>query len=267
MFCKKNCQRRDAWVGRLLWCSCHSPVAYSWINQIISMKERSSRMQNLMQICCSYCSVILNVMATQCTCSLNSVYCPHCIVQWSYHCSHTCIPIHSLWLPGYTNVVQTALVILTVTGIFPDRPHMSDCGPFTCSVVQYYKEYLSLRTKCPDRCIQNHLNMSISDVSWPDDIRHFGMVFMEFFNFKCHLLWLLSHYKKDYILYISSLFIILYIICYGSQPPNIKASDPSFGVYFCSKRQSCITGPLMLFIFMQIIMRGRHWDFRFTILI
>ena len=52
-------------------------------------------MQNLMQIHCSTCSVILNAMATQCTCSLNGVYCPHWLVQWSCHCSYMRIPVHS----------------------------------------------------------------------------------------------------------------------------------------------------------------------------
>ena len=33
------------------------------------------------------------------------------------------IPLHSLWLPGYIDVAQTVLVILTMAGVFPDRPH------------------------------------------------------------------------------------------------------------------------------------------------
>ena len=66
-------------------------------------------------------SLILNVTAAQYTCSLNGVYCPPWLVQWSCHCSHMCIPVHSLWLPGYINVIQTVL-ILTMSGLFPDRP-------------------------------------------------------------------------------------------------------------------------------------------------
>ena len=31
------------------------------------------------------------------------------------------IPVHSPWLPGYTDVVQTVLVILTMAGLFLDR--------------------------------------------------------------------------------------------------------------------------------------------------
>ena len=69
-------------------------------------------------------SVILGVMATQCTCSLNGVHHPHWLVQCSHHCSHMHIPVHSPWLPGYIDVAQTVLVILTMAGLFPDRPYI-----------------------------------------------------------------------------------------------------------------------------------------------
>ena len=55
---------------------CIIPKAFQII-QIVSAEKCSSLTQNLMQICCSIQSVILNVMATLCTCSLNSVYHPH----------------------------------------------------------------------------------------------------------------------------------------------------------------------------------------------
>ena len=32
------------------------------------------------------------------------------------------IPVHSPWLPGYVDVTQTVLIILTMVGLFPDRP-------------------------------------------------------------------------------------------------------------------------------------------------
>ena len=32
-----------------------------------------------------------------------------------------CIPVHSPWLPGYNDVMQTILVILTMAGLFLDR--------------------------------------------------------------------------------------------------------------------------------------------------
>ena len=54
------------------------PIASSfWIIPIVSTEECSSLMQNLMQTLCSTCSAILNMMATQYTCSLNGIYHPH----------------------------------------------------------------------------------------------------------------------------------------------------------------------------------------------
>ena len=57
-------------------------------------------------------------MATQYTCSLNSVYCPYWLVQWNRSCSHMCIPVHSPWLPGYIDVMQMVLIILTMAGLY-----------------------------------------------------------------------------------------------------------------------------------------------------
>ena len=98
------------------------PIAVAfWITWIFSMEECWSLMQYLIQIRCSTCSVIFNTIATQYTCSLNSVYHPHWLVQRSCYCSCMHIPVHSPWLPGYTDVVQTVLVILTMAGLFLDR--------------------------------------------------------------------------------------------------------------------------------------------------
>ena len=99
-----------------------------WIIQIVSVEESSSLTHNLMQICPSICSVIWNVMATQDTCSLNGIY--HWPVQWSCRCSHMCIPVHNPWLPGYTDVIQTILIILTVAVLCPDRPCISRIWAF-----------------------------------------------------------------------------------------------------------------------------------------
>ena len=62
---------------------------------------------------------------TQYTCSPNSVYHPHWLVQWSHHCSLICIPVHSPWLSVYIDVVQSILVILTISGLFPHKPRIS----------------------------------------------------------------------------------------------------------------------------------------------
>ena len=106
-------------------------AAAFWIVWIVSAEECLSFMQNSRQICCSTCSVILNVTVTQYMCSLNGIYCPHWLVQWSHHCSHMCIPVHSPWRPGYMDVMHTILVILTMAGLFPDKP--SNTGLFSVS--------------------------------------------------------------------------------------------------------------------------------------
>ena len=96
-------------------------AAAFWIIPIVSLEEWSSLMHNLVQIHCSTPSVILNMMATQCTCSLSGIYWPHWLVNPSFF---TCIlPVHSPWLPGYT-AVQTVLVIVTMAVLFLNRPHI-----------------------------------------------------------------------------------------------------------------------------------------------
>ena len=96
--------------------------------QIVSMEEGSSVTQNLMQIRCSTCSVILNATATPDTCSLTSISHPYWLIEWSHHCSHMRLPAHSLWIPGYINVTQNVLIILTIAGLFLDRPHIFPCS-------------------------------------------------------------------------------------------------------------------------------------------
>ena len=107
------------------------PMAVAFcIIWIVSMKECSNLMQNAkFDRDWSLYSVTLNVTATQYTGSLNSIYHPRWLVQWSRHCSCMCVPVHSPWLLGYVNVVQTVLVILTMAGLFVDRPHLY---PYIC---------------------------------------------------------------------------------------------------------------------------------------
>ena len=95
------------------------PIAAAfWIIWIVAAEECSTLMQNLMQIHCSTHSVTLNATATQFTCSLNDIFCPHWLVQWSPHRSGTHIPVHSPWLPGYIVITQTVRVVLTMAGLF-----------------------------------------------------------------------------------------------------------------------------------------------------
>ena len=119
-----------------MWCMstyvavwiCPSPVAHSCglLNHPNSFwEECSSLTQNFADLLLYV--LILNATATQCTCSHNDVYCPHWLIQWSHHCSCVHIPVHSPWLPGYTEVTQTILIILPVTmaRVFSDRPYVS----------------------------------------------------------------------------------------------------------------------------------------------
>ena len=115
-----------------------------WIISIVSTGECSSLMQNLMHIFCSSHSVILNAMATQYTRSLNGIYWPHWLVQWSCHCSHMRILVHSPWLPGYMDVGQIILVIVTMVGLSLERSHISS-GSQEFYVLKWFYELCSPR--------------------------------------------------------------------------------------------------------------------------
>ena len=124
---QKNCTRCDAWAGTLSWWSCQSPVAHSCglLNHTNSFRGGMFKLNTKFDTdLCYTCSVILNATYTQYTSSLSGIYHPHWLVQWSHHCSHMHLPVHSAWLSGYIDVAQTILLILTVVGLFPDRPHI-----------------------------------------------------------------------------------------------------------------------------------------------
>ena len=109
---------------------CSALIALSttsfWIIRIISKVECSSLKQNF-----DADSLLYLLSHFECDghtvyiCSFNSLYQPHWLVQWSHHCSCMCIPVHSPWLPGYIDATQTVLVMLTVAGLFLDRPRIS----------------------------------------------------------------------------------------------------------------------------------------------
>ena len=90
-FTNKLCTRRDAWVGALSWRNCQSPASNrcGLLNHLNSFHRGMFKLKaTLVQIHCSNHSVILNVMATQYTCSLNVIYLPHWLVQWGCHFTH-----------------------------------------------------------------------------------------------------------------------------------------------------------------------------------
>ena len=147
-------------------CCCHEAANHQlskavafWIIWIVSTGECSSLMNNLIQIHCSTHSVILNVTATQYTCSLNGICCPHWLVQWNHHYSHMCILVYSLWLPGYIDVIHTVLFILTKAGLFPDRIHThthTHTRDFYCFVVV-----------CPSFYLHNCFSIEVDFLFWP----------------------------------------------------------------------------------------------------
>ena len=146
MFGKKLRTRCDAWAGAL-WDEAASHLlprdtAFSII-QTVSTEECSI----WMQICCSTHSVILNAVAIQYTCSLNGIYRPHWLVQWSCHCSCTCIPVHSPWLPGCIDVMQTILRLM-MAGLFPERPCVCMCVHL-CSICTFI--YIEIYKVCPEK--------------------------------------------------------------------------------------------------------------------
>ena len=98
-----------------------------WIIQITSMEQCSCL--NLMQICC---------LLSHFECDGHTVYMltqrhllPCWLVPGSHHCSCMHIPVHSPWLPGYIDVAQTILIILTIAVLFPDRPCIYQNKTFT----------------------------------------------------------------------------------------------------------------------------------------
>ena len=120
-FTQKLCTRRDAWVGTLLWWSCQSPVAHS-CSLLNHPNSFHGGMLNVEIWCMFFALLTQSFWMRWPHTTLNGVYCPHWLVQWSRHCSHMCLPVHSPWLPGYIDVAQTILIISTMAGVFLDRP-------------------------------------------------------------------------------------------------------------------------------------------------
>ena len=98
------------------------PIAAAfWIIWVVPEEECSSLTQNLMRIHCSTNSVILNVLATQYTCSLNNIHCPPLTSTVKLplfthaHSSPLCLA------PGGNHVAQSCYI--NNGCFFPDSPH------------------------------------------------------------------------------------------------------------------------------------------------
>ena len=86
-------------------------------------------------MCCSVCSVLLNVTTTQDTCSLHRCLPPPLTGTLTVSLF---TPVHSIpspWLPSYIDGTQTVLLMLTMAGLFPDRPRVSIPLCFTVCIL------------------------------------------------------------------------------------------------------------------------------------
>ena len=125
-FAKKLCMRHDAWVGTSSRWSCQSLVAHSCsllnhpngfcggMFKLNAKFDADSLPYSLSHFECG--------MATQYTCLLTGIYCsPLTSTVKSSLFTH----VHSRPLSlAAINVLQTVLIILTMAGLFPDRPRI-----------------------------------------------------------------------------------------------------------------------------------------------
>ena len=93
-------------------------TAAFWIIWVVSAEECSSLTQNVMQICCSTRSVILNAMATQYTRSLNGIYRPYTVGS----SIHACTFQSTLLGCQVTLMLHKWFLLQIMAGLFPDRP-------------------------------------------------------------------------------------------------------------------------------------------------
>ena len=109
----------------LLWWSCQLPVAHSCslLNHLNSFHGGMFNLNAKFDADSLLYSVMPNAVATEYTWLTQWCLPPHWPVQGSRHCSHLHISLHAPWLPGHINVMQTVLIMLTMAGLFPGRPH------------------------------------------------------------------------------------------------------------------------------------------------
>ena len=118
--------RCDAWVGALLWRSCQSPVAHSCIGIILSFCRGMFKCNTIFDADPLLYSLSFRMWWS--TVHMLTQQCPLSPLtsRVKYHCSCVHILVHTPWLPGYVDVAQTVLVILTMVWLFPDRPCITD---------------------------------------------------------------------------------------------------------------------------------------------
>ena len=119
----KNCTKCDPWGNTLSWWSCQSPVVHH-CGLLNHLKSFYRRMFNLNS---KFDADSLLYKLSHFECDDHIVLMAHSVdlLPPLTHFSHMCSPVHCPWLPGYINVVQTILLILTKVGHFLNRPHIS----------------------------------------------------------------------------------------------------------------------------------------------
>ena len=149
MLCQKLHKTCNARVSVLLWWSCWSPVAYShgllnhhssFCGGMFKLNAKSDAGSLLYLFSHFGCDSHTVPLLTQWC-----VYCPHWLIQWSHHCSCMRITVHSPWLLGYIDVTENVLIMLTVVGLFLDRPRV--LLYFYLAIVQIMSYFIAKRKK------------------------------------------------------------------------------------------------------------------------
>ena len=117
---KKLCTRRSACVGALSWWSCQSPIAH----RCGLLNHLNRFWGGMFKLNAKFDADLLLYLLSHFECDSHTIHMLtqwhvpfHWQIQWNCHCSHVCIPVHSPWLPGYIDVIQTVLITLTATGL------------------------------------------------------------------------------------------------------------------------------------------------------
>ena len=115
----------DAWASMMSWWSCQSPVAHSCglLNHLNSFHGEMFRLN------AKFDADLLLYSLSHFECSGHTV---HILTQQCLPPPLTntvklslfthAHPVHSPWLPSYINVMETILFILTMVGLFAERP-------------------------------------------------------------------------------------------------------------------------------------------------
>ena len=119
--------RRDAWAGLLSWWSCQSPVThrYGLLNHLTGFYRGMFKLHAEVNTE----SVLYLLTHSEWNTHTGHMLTQRCLpspltstVKSSlFRCAYSSPPF---WLPGYIEVVQTILIILTMAGLYLDRSHI-----------------------------------------------------------------------------------------------------------------------------------------------